>query len=132
MDSHARGALLMLATLSLGTGCTALNSSSPGFNAHQTAADARCVLSQRVPPGTPVADALQALGQDGFQCRREGTADAPAHRHVCTLSSPRTPGDATVTAAPTPVTWFVTLDSANGTTVSTLDVQRLPGDVRAR
>lgn len=132
MDSHTRGALLMLATLSLGTGCTALNAPSPGFNAHQTAIDAQRALSQRVPTGTSLSHALQALAGDGFQCQREGTAGAPVHRHVCTLTSPPTPGDAAVTAAPTPATWFVTLDSADGTTVSALDVQRLPADVRAR
>lgn len=132
MDSHARGALLMLATLSLGTGCTALNPPAPGFNAHQTAVDAQRAMSQRIPTGTPLSHALQALASDGFQCEREATTGAPPHRHLCTLASLRTPGDAAVAAAPTPIQWFVTLDSADGTTVSRLDVQRLPGDVEAR
>ena len=132
MDSHARGAMLMLATLSLAIGCTALNPPSPGFNAQQTAVDAQRVLSQRIPTGTSLQDALQSLARDGFQCRSEGTSGAPAHRHLCTLSSPRTPGDSDLTAAPTPTTWFVTIDSADGATVSRLDVQRLPADVGAR
>ena len=132
MDSHARGAMLMLATLSLATGCTALNPSPSGFNAHQTAVDAQRGLSQRIPTGTALADALRSLAREGFQCRSEGTSGAPAHRHLCTLSSPRTPGGSDLTAAPTPTTWFVTLDSVDGATVSRLDVQRLPADVGAR
>lgn len=132
MDSHARGAMLMLATLALGTGCTALNSSPSTFNAQQTAVDARHSLAQRVPVGTPLTAALQTLSHDGFRCQLEGTPGAPAHRHVCTLSGARSAGDSSVTAPPTPTTWFVTVDSADGATVSLLDVQRLPADLRGR
>lgn len=133
MDSHARRAMLMLATLIPGTGCTALNSPSPTmFNAQQSAGDAQRALAQRMPNGTSLADAVQMLTRDGFQCQREGTAGAPVHRHVCTLSGARSPIDNAVTAAPTPITWFVTLDSVDGTTVSAVDVQRLPPDLTGR
>lgn len=132
MDSHARGAMLMLAILILGTGCTALNSPSSTFNAQQSAADAQHLLAQRVPVGTPLTAALRTLSQDGFQCQLEGTPGAPAHRHVCTYSSARSAGDSSVTAPPTPTTWFVTIDSTDGVTVSSLDVQRLPADLQGR
>jgi hypothetical protein len=132
MDSHARGAMLMLATLTLGTGCTALNSSSSTFNAQQSAVEAQHALAQRVPVGTPLPEALQTLSHDGFRCKLEGTPGAPAHRHVCMFSGAGSAGASSVTAAPTPTMWFVTVNSADGATVSSLDVQRLPADLRGR
>lgn len=132
MDSHARGAMMMLATLTLGTGCTALDTSSSTFNAQQSAVDAQHSLAQRVPVGTPLPAALQTLSRNGFRCQPEGTPGAPAHRHLCTLSAVRSAGDSSVTTAPTPTTWFVTIDSADGATVSSLDVQRLPADLQGR
>lgn len=132
MESHARGAMLLLVTLTLGTGCTALNTPSSAFNAQQSAVDAQRVLAQRIPTGAPLTDALQTLARGGFKCQPEGTAGAPAHRQVCTLSAAAPSPGTSVTAAPTPVTWFVTLDSADGTTVSALNVQRLPADLQGR
>lgn len=108
-----------------------MNSSNPKtFDHQQSASSATRQLQALVPAGTPLERAASTLQDSGFLCHVLSMPSAGfAASHLCTFTPPRTAPDASPTAAPTPVHWIATLDSADGKTVHALRLQREPKDL---
>jgi hypothetical protein len=127
-----RSALLMLAFLSAATGCSVTNDASAApsdaFADQQSAAEAKTQLSRWITPNAMMANAVQKLGAHGFSCRAAEPASAEARAAtlcVYAMPPPKSPSER-VTAPATPVNWFVTLTSLDGSTVSDFQVARSP------
>ncbi len=132
MDSLVRVVAFLGATLPLCTGCTAMDRQSSDFNPNQSVIEARNSLADRIAPGTPLPTALETLSRQGFTCQAERSAGAPPNRQICTLAVTSETSGPRVTAPRAPVSWFVTVDSANLSTVWAFDVQRQPSDPGAQ
>lgn len=115
---------LMLAAM---TGCTAM-STPPDlrFDPQQTAQRAQQQLAGLLPPGTPLPQARRDLSAQGFDCK---DAAAGQGALLCTLQPPPAAATPPVAAAPTPVTWLLTVDSSDGQSVAGLRIQRFPPDL---
>ena len=116
-------------------GCDAMNGSGHAatFHTQQSAADARHQLTDWIPRATRLADAVKTLEGQGFRCQAMQPANAQvASTTQCSLAPAPTPPPAErETAPPTPIQWFVTLNSTDGETVSELLVNRFPKDLGA-
>lgn len=96
------------------------------FDPQQTAQRAHDRLSGLLPPGTPLPQARRDLSAQGFDCK---DAAAGQGALVCTYAPPPAATAPAVTAAPTPVTWLLSVDSNDGHSVASLRVQRFPPDL---
>lgn len=107
-----------------------MNGSTDTFRSQQSANDARQQLAGWVPPSTPLVDAVKTLQAHGFACQQASPAEGLRSAMLCTLNPiPAAPEAQRETAPPTPVNWFVTLNSKDGATVSDLVVGRTPRDI---
>lgn len=112
---------LMLAAM---TGCTAMSDPPVSrFDPQQTAQRAQQQLGGLLPPGTPLPQARRDLAAQGFDCK---DAAAGQGALICTYEPPPAPAAPPVAAAPTPVTWLLTVDSSDGRSVAGLRIQRFP------
>lgn len=120
--------LLFVPLLAALPGCQAMNSSSPKtFDLRQSASSATRQLEALVPAGTPLEQATSTLQGNGFVCQVLSMPNTGfAASHLCTFTPPRTTPDASPTAAPTPIHWIATVDSADGKTMDALRLQREP------
>lgn len=101
---------------------------SDAFADQQSAAEAKMQLSRWIAPNATMADAVQKLGLHGFSCRAAEPVSGQARAAtLCVYATPppKSPSER-VTAPATPVNWFVTLNSVDGTTVSDFQVARSP------
>ena len=131
-EGMLRSVLLTLVSLSAATGCSAMNDTSAppsdAFADQQSAAEAKTQLSRWITPSATMTDAVQKLGSHGFSCRAAEPASGEARAAtLCVYATPppKSPAER-VTAPATPVNWFVTLNSVDGTTVSDFQVARSP------
>jgi hypothetical protein len=101
------------------------------FRTQQSARDAKAQLTGWVPASTPLADAVRTLQSHGFTCQAaQPSAGGIQAAMLCTLApSPALPPAQRPTAPATPVHWFVTLNSKDGSTVSDMLVGRTPRDI---
>jgi len=125
---------VLMISLLTATGCSAtgdVDTPSPSFRFQQSAADARTQLAQWAPIGASLADATRALSAQGFTCNpTEPSAQGLQSSTLCITATPVEPTPAQrITAPPTPVNWFVTLDSRDGSSVSAVQVARTPRDI---
>lgn len=104
---------------------------SDAFRPQQSANQAKHQLAQWVPLRSSIADAVNLLQAQGFTCQDAAPLQPDAASSVlCTRSPPPPVEPSQRTSAPaTPVHWFVTLDSSDGTTVSHIAVARTPKDI---
>ena len=133
MPRTTRPSLLALIAFFLAQGCYAATAAlaADTFRPQQSAKDARQQLDDWVPASTPLADAVKTLQARGFTCQdaRPATADIRSAT-LCTLAPPPPLEPAQrETAPPTPVHWFITLNSTDGSTVSGILVGRTPRDL---
>ena len=123
---------VLMISLLTATGCSATGDvDTPSFRFQQSAADARTQLAQWAPIGASLADATRALSAQGFTCNpTEPSAQGLQSSTLCITATPVEPTLAQrITAPPTPVNWFVTLDSRDGSSVSAVQVARTPRDI---
>lgn len=101
---------------------------SDTFAGQQSAAEAKTQLSRWITPNAVVTDAVQKLELHGFSCRAAEPASGEARAATLCVYATPPPKSASerVTAPGTPVNWFVTLNSLDGTTVSDFQVARSP------
>ncbi|MEX1829017.1 hypothetical protein [Luteibacter sp. CQ10] len=107
-----------------------MNGSAETFRPQQSADDARQQLTRWVPVSMPLGEAVKVLQAHGFACQHTQPTNGLRSAMICTFApSPTSPIARRDTAPPTPVHWFVTLQSKDGTTVSDMLVGRTPRDI---
>lgn len=131
-DRSGRIQIPAIAAALILSGCTNMSNPSGqqhGFNTQQSAAQARVQIGQWVKPGATLADAVARMRSEGFDCQEaQAGSGGAAHSTLCTTKTASTNGES-ATATPTPVNWFVTLDSSDGRVVSAVEVARSPKDI---
>lgn len=122
-------------TLSIATGCNAMSDANhaalDAFRPMQSVKEAEAQLSSWIIPGVAVADAVDRLTLLGFDCKttRPSAPDPKAAAYCIFQTSPPPPPAQRRVAPLTPVTWIVTLNSEDGTEISTFQASRSPKDI---
>lgn len=129
-----RSAYLLTISLLTVTGCsamTAITDSPPIFRLQQSTADARAQVASWVPIGVSLSDATRVLSSQGFTCNpTEPSTQTLRSSTLClNAASMESIPEQRTTAPPTPVNWFITLDSEDGDSVSAVQVARTPKDI---
>jgi len=101
------------------------------FQPQQSARQAEAQVERWIPNGIALADAVNALERHGFSCQPAKPAGPATHAAMLCqfkLQPPPTP-EQRLTAPGTPVSWFITLNSSDSTTLIEARVARLPEDI---
>lgn len=98
--------------------------STGSFRDQQSTAEARAQLEKWITPGISITEAVSKLESQGFHCQNT----MPPSRDIkssffCIYSTPPPSEDRIVTPQ-APVSWTVSLDSEDGTTVRNFQVTR--------
>lgn len=126
--------LVFFISFSSATGCTAMSdadTSAAPFRDQQSTAEAKSQIEHWIVSEMPLAEAVQVLGARGFSCRPVDTASGEFKSSIlCFYSTPPSPPpDQRLTAPTTPINWFVTLNSKDGTVVTNFHVARTPREI---
>jgi hypothetical protein len=101
------------------------------FRPQQSAREAEAQVERWIPNGITLADAVNTLGRHGFSCQPATPAGPETHAAMlCQFKLQPLPApEQRLTAPGTPVSWFITLNSSDSTTLSRAQVARLPEDI---
>lgn len=124
---------VLIATAFAVQGCDAMNQNAlqEKFHPQQSTKEAKLQLASWIPESATLADAVKTLESRGFECQETQPAAADVRAAMlCTFRPTAVPPPAQrETAPPTPVHWFVTLNSNDGTKISGILVGRTPRDL---
>ena len=124
----AYGALVISTLLLQGCTSTAGSASFP-FDTQQSAEQAQGQLAPHLKTMS-LAQGCDQLEKQGFTCETAQPVPGRAVASVvCTLAPSVPRATKNETAAPTPVTWFVNLESTDGASIFDVQVQRAPVDL---
>lgn len=114
-------------------GCVAAGAarSEDAFRTQQSAREARQQIADWIPLSSALDGAVKTLQSRGFTCRAMQSAAADLRSTTLCIrgSLPDVPPAQRLATPVTPVNWFVTLNSMDGTTVSNIQVSRTPKDI---
>ncbi len=122
--------LLLLLLLAQGGVATGADTSDDTFHTQQSAREARQQLAGWIPAAMGLEAAIKTLQSRGFTCRAMQPAAGLRSSTLCTLEPvAEVPPAQRLATSATPIHWFVTLDSMDGTTISNVLVGRSPKDI---
>lgn len=133
MKRSIHAPLMCICALSIALqGCDATNANDPAdvFQSYQSTREAKTQIERWIPTGIALADALSAVERHGFSCQPAKPAGTQTRASMfCQFKlPPPTAAEQRLTAPGTPVSWFITLNSSDGTTLSEAQIARLPED----
>lgn len=107
------------------------NDPNDTFQPQQSAREAKAQVERWIPNGIALADAVDALERHGFSCQPATPAGSETRASIlCRFKLQPPPAPAQRLTAPgAPVSWFITLNSSDGTKLSEAQVARFPEDI---